>query len=80
MAEGLAVKVVSPYLSYPKLDELDDVELLLNNLTTAFSCIEESVRKPERDASVLASKFKNTHHSGSKRTQGKPELLQRRNC
>ena len=36
--------------------------MCLNNLTTYVYSIEESVRKLERDVSVLDSKFKNTYY------------------
>ena len=50
-------------LSKPsKSDKLDNIEVLLNNLTTAISSNKESVSKLERDMSFSGSKFKNTHH------------------
>ena len=45
----------------PKSDKLDDIEVHLYNLIVAVSSIEESVRKLERGAFLLASKFENTN-------------------
>ena len=63
MAEGLATEV-DLYLfdEVSKPDKFDDREVCLNNLTTYVYSIEESVRKLERDVSVLDSKFKNTYY------------------
>ena len=40
-----------------KPDKLDDLEVCLNNLTTAISSNKESVSKLERDVSLSGPKF-----------------------
>ena len=63
MVEALAVKVDLILSKLSKPDKLDDIGVHLNNLTTAFSSIEESVSKLEKDVFVFNSEFKNTDQS-----------------
>lgn len=69
LAEGLALKVDLMLSNLSKPDKRDDIQVLLTNLTTAVSSIEEPVSKLERSVLILDFKFKSTDHSVSELTE-----------
>lgn len=69
LAEGLALKVDLMLSNLSKPDKRDDIQVLLTNLTTAVSSIEEPVSKLERGVLILDFKFKSTDHSVSELTE-----------